>query len=204
MRKVLQALCNHLSKQLILGDIIKEEEKEIYDYGIYLILMTLTSMSTIVILGIIWGKLELTVLFLVIIVSIRHYTGGYHAQKYWTCYFLSCITYGVVLYLASYQILLGTIYLPIIVGGATLYSLVVGSLNSEKNPKTEEEMLFRKKRARYAMGIYSIVVGLGISFRFWEVSVWLVIAWSQVVVGVSLFITNIQRGNLKWKSKKQC
>ena len=200
---MLQALCQHLSKQLIAGDIIKEEEKAIYDYGIYLILMTLTSMSTIIILGIIWGKLELTVLFLLIISSIRHYTGGYHAKKYWTCYFLSCITYGVVLYLASYKILLGTIYLPILVVSATLYSLGVGSLNSEKNPKTEEEMLFRKKRARFTMGIYGIAVGLGISFRFWEVSVWLVIAWSQVVVAISLFVTNIQRGNLKWRSKKQ-
>ena len=196
---MLQALCNRLSKQLISGGIIKEEEKAIYDYGIYLVLMTLTSMSTIVILGIMWGKLELTVLFLVIIVSIRHYTGGYHAKQYMTCYFLSCITYGIVLYLASYKILLGTIYLPIIVGSATLYSLGVGSLNSEKNPKTEEEMLFRKKRARFTIGIYGIAAGLGISFRFWEVSVWLVIAWSQVVVAISLLITNIQRGKLKWK-----
>ena len=199
---MLQAICNRISNQLVFAHIIEEEEQPIYDYGLYLTLMTMITVSTIIILGFFWGKINLTLVFIFVIASMRHYTGGYHANHYWQCYLLSCMSYCAVIYLASNRILLGTVFLAVIGGIAMIYNLSIGSLNSDKNPKTLEEMILRTKKARFIFILYDIVSLVGIFFNLGEIAIWLVIVWSQIVVMISLLISQIQRRYFKWKLKK--
>lgn len=204
VKKVLQAICNRISNQLVFARIIEEKDRPIYDYGIYLTLMTMLTVSTIIILGFFWGKIGLTLVFIFIIASMRHYTGGYHANHYWQCYLLSCMSYCAVIYLASNTIMLNTMFLPVIGSIAMIYNLAIGSLNSDKNPKTPQEMILRMKRARYIFILYDIVSLTGIFFNLGEIAIWLIIVWSQIIVMFSLLITQIQRRYFKWKLKRQC
>lgn len=201
---MLQTICNHISNQLVFSHIIKKEEQPIYDYGIYLTLMTLITTSTIVVLGFLLGKISLTIVFLFVLASMRHYSGGYHANRYWQCYLLSCMSYFTVMYLVSNKILQDTLLLSVIGVIAMTCNLVIGSLNSDQNPKTQEEMVLRKKRARFFFILYGFVSLVGIFFILGEIAIWLVMVWSQVIVMISLLITQIQRRYFKWKLKKQC
>lgn len=201
---MLQTICNYISNQLVFAHIIEEEKKPIYDYGIYLFLMTMVTVSTIIILGILWRKVDLTLAFIFVMASIRHYTGGYHASHYWQCHLLSCTSYCVVIYLASNGIMIGTIFLPMIGGMAMVYNLMVGSLNSDRNPKTPEEMIVRMKRARIIFILYDMICLLGIFFNLGEITIWLIIVWCQIIVMISLLITKTQRRYFKWKLKKRC
>ncbi|WP_190283309.1 accessory gene regulator B family protein [Cellulosilyticum sp. WCF-2] len=201
---MLQTVCHHISNRLVFAQIIKKEDQPIYDYGIYLILMTIITTSTIVVLGFLLGKIGLTIVFLLILASMRHYTGGYHANRYWQCYLLSCMSYCAVMYLVSNKILQDTMLLAVIGVIAMMYNLVTGSLNSDKNPKTQEEMVLRKKRARFFFILYGFVSLVGILFNLGKVDIWLVIVWSQVIVMISLLITQIQRRYFKWKLERQC
>lgn len=200
---MLQAICNHISNRLVLAHIIEKEKQSIYDYGIYLTLMTAITTGTIVVFGFLWGKLDLTMLFLFLLASMRHYTGGYHANRYWQCYLLSCITYCIVIYLVANKIPDNTIVLLVILVLVTLYNVAVGSLNSDKNPKTPEEMVLRKKRARLILVLYSTLSLGGILFKLGEIAIWLIVVWSQIIVMLSLLTTQIQRRYFKWKLKKQ-
>ncbi|QEH68993.1 hypothetical protein EKH84_11595 [Cellulosilyticum sp. WCF-2] len=204
VRRMLQTVCHHISNRLVFAQIIKKEDQPIYDYGIYLILMTIITTSTIVVLGFLLGKIGLTIVFLLILASMRHYTGGYHANRYWQCYLLSCMSYCAVMYLVSNKILQDTMLLAVIGVIAMMYNLVTGSLNSDKNPKTQEEMVLRKKRARFFFILYGFVSLVGILFNLGKVDIWLVIVWSQVIVMISLLITQIQRRYFKWKLERQC
>ena len=201
---MLQTVCHHISNRLVFAQIIKKEDQPIYDYGIYLTLMTIITTSTIVVLGFLLGKIGLTIVFLLILASMRHYTGGYHANRYWQCYLLSCMSYCAGMYLVSNKILQDTILLAVIGVIAMMYNLVTGSLNSDKNPKTQEEMVLRKKRARFFFILYGFVSLVGILFNLGKVDIWLVIVWSQVIVMISLLITQIQRRYFKWKLERQC
>ena len=204
VRKVLQAICNRISNQLVFAHIIEEEEQPIYDYGLYLTLMTMITVSTILILGFLGGNIDLTLVFIFVIASMRHYTGGYHANHYWQCYLLSCMSYCAVIYLVSNRIVLDTAIFLVIGGIAMIYNLAIGSLNSDKNPKTPEEMIFRTKKARFIFMLYDIVSLVGMFFNWGEIAIWLIIVWSQVIVMISLLSTQIQRRYFKWKLKKQC
>ena len=201
---MLQTICHHISNRLVFAQVIKKEEQPIYDYGIYLTLMTIIITSTIAVLGFLFGEIGLTIVFLSVLASMRHYTGGYHANRYWQCYLLSCMSYCAVMYLVSNKILQDTILLSVIGIIAMIYNLVIGSLNSDKNPKTQEEMVLRKKRARFFFILYGFVSLVGILFNLGKVDIWLVIVWSQVIVMISLLITQIQRRYFKWKLERQC
>lgn len=111
---MLQTICHHISNRLVFSRIIKNEDQPIYDYGIYLTLMTIITTSTIAVLGFLLGKIGLTIVFLFVLASMRHYTGGYHANRYWQCYLLSCMSYCAVMYLVSNKILQDTILLSVI------------------------------------------------------------------------------------------
>ncbi|ADZ83611.1 accessory gene regulator B family protein [Cellulosilyticum lentocellum] len=201
---MLQIICNRISNKLVLYNIIEKEEQCIYDYGIYLTLMTIITTSTIIVLGFLWGEIGLTIVFLLVLASMRHYTGGYHANHYWQCYLLSCMSYCTVMYLVVNNMLLNSVVLVVLGGGAMIYNLVVGSLNSDKNPKTSKEMLQRTKKARFIFVLYDIVSIVGVLFHLGEVGIWLIIIWSQIIVMFSLLIFQIQRRYFKWKLKKQC
>lgn len=201
---MLQIICNRIANQLILYDIIKKEDQCIYEYGMYLVLMTTITTSTIIILGFLGGRIGLTIVFLLILASMRHYTGGYHANHYWQCYLLSCMSYCAVIYVAINNMMINKIILVLLGGGAMIYNLAIGSLNSDKNPKTSEEMVQRTKKARFIFVIYDVISIAGILFYQGDSTIFLIIIWSQIIVMFSLLISQIQRRYLRWKLKKQC
>lgn len=66
-------------------DVIDEEEKGKSRYGIEIIISTIIGFSVIIILGILLSKTNLAIEYLICIVPIRMYTGGYHAKTYFKC-----------------------------------------------------------------------------------------------------------------------
>lgn len=201
---MLQMICNHISNQLNSARIITKEEQEVYTYGLYLILMTLITTSTIVITGVFLKKIGLTLVFLFVLASMRHYSGGYHANRYWQCYLLSCLSYGLVMYSVMNKSWHEKRFILIMGLLVIVYNVAIGSLNSDKNPKTHEEMITRKKRARSLFIGYGIVSLGGILLSRGPMDVWLVIIGSQFIVMLSLLSTQIQRRYFKWKLKRQC
>lgn len=65
-------------------DVIDEEEKGKSRYGIEIIISTIIGFSVIIISGIL-SKTNLAIAYLICIVPIRMYTGGYHAKTYFKC-----------------------------------------------------------------------------------------------------------------------
>ena len=63
-------------------DVIEEEEKGKSRYGIEIIISTIIGFSVIIISGILLSKTNLAIAYLICIVPIRMYTGGYHAKTY--------------------------------------------------------------------------------------------------------------------------
>ena len=66
-------------------DVIDEEEKGKSRYGIEIIISTIIGFSVIIISGILLSKTNLAIAYLICIVPIRMYTGGYHAKTYFKC-----------------------------------------------------------------------------------------------------------------------
>ena len=78
---------------LLRKNVIKEEEKEIYYYGYETLIYGIQQMILIFVLGMIRRRTVSTLIFLMVFVSMRKHTGGYHAGSRTGCTVMTILCY---------------------------------------------------------------------------------------------------------------
>ncbi|HHX11968.1 MAG TPA: hypothetical protein GX731_04040, partial [Clostridiales bacterium] len=82
---MLYVLSTRLVDILLNNKIIKEKERDIYAYGFQIIISSMIGILIVGAIGLIFIRFIESVLFLVVFISIREYTGGYHAKTFLSC-----------------------------------------------------------------------------------------------------------------------
>lgn len=91
-------ILNCLTEYYVRKNIIPEEKKEVYFYGLKLITSDIINFSIIMILGLILGRFLDSVVFLLSFCTLRLFSGGFHAKTFWLCRLTMMLTFsGVVL-----------------------------------------------------------------------------------------------------------
>ena len=155
---MLSYISRKIAVELVDNEVIQQEELEVYEYGILLMLMASLTSICILCIGVILHKILFTIIFLGALIHLRHYLGGYHACCFSVCFCLSCLSYGVGLFILWLHNLKET-NLPFIILSfvSSYYFCKNGALNSLKNPKTEEEMAERNKKVYFITICYSLI-----------------------------------------------
>jgi accessory gene regulator B len=135
-----------IAHYLIKNETIDKDQEDIYVYGYEIILSSITSLSLIIILGVLLHQIPNAIIFYIVFVITRLYSGGYHASSY-----LKCNTLFVVIFLCTLAIskflyeFMSLIYLII------LLTIYVGSIleyapidNDKKRLTKEDKLKYRK------------------------------------------------------------
>ena len=93
MNSVVQRLTN----QFVVNGIIRDEDREIYYYGLYQGILIIANVVTTIILGFLFKMVWQSILFLVAYIPLRIYGGGYHAKTQSRCYLFSVVLTSLVL-----------------------------------------------------------------------------------------------------------
>lgn len=80
-----------ITDTLVKNGSIPAENKELYSYGFRQLFLILVNISTIFLIGLVFGEFWKTVLFSIGYLPIRSFAGGYHANTPTTCYFFSIL-----------------------------------------------------------------------------------------------------------------
>ncbi len=91
---MLQQFANELAGYLLKRRIVKEEDYEIYTYGIEALLSTLVNTVLVLGIGLALGMFVDTLIFLSAFAILRVYCGGYHARSHWGCILTYTVLYG--------------------------------------------------------------------------------------------------------------
>lgn len=75
-----------LSRRMVERGIIKEEEQEIYQFGIRNGFIILLNVVTAFLIGLLTAKLLVVAVFTLSFMVLRSYTGGYHSDSRIFCY----------------------------------------------------------------------------------------------------------------------
>ncbi len=102
---MLHKLAEDISFYLITNNIIDIEDREIYIYGLELLISTLFTSISILILGFLIGNLIFAVTFLLVHFFLKSYTGGYHAKHYYECYIYSILVFIVLIIIKNITLL---------------------------------------------------------------------------------------------------
>ena len=94
MNSILERLTNHF----VVNEVIRDEDREIYYYGLYQGFLIIVNIITAIIIGVIFRMVWQSILFMLAYVPLRTYGGGYHAKTEGRCYLISiALASGVLL-----------------------------------------------------------------------------------------------------------
>ena len=82
-------MINRISKMIAISlfrmKVIDENELEIYIYGYEVLISSIVDSLIVLIFGVVFHKMILMLIFFTMFISIRIYTGGYHADTFMMC-----------------------------------------------------------------------------------------------------------------------
>ena len=99
---MLNKMAVKITDKLVLKKIVSDDMADIYIYGFELLISFVFSTISVVIIGLILGRFLQTLMFLTTFILLRSFTGGYHANTYAMCSFVTLSLFGVVLLLTEF------------------------------------------------------------------------------------------------------
>jgi len=189
---MLHRLAEDITFYLITNKIIDIEDREVYIYGLELLISTLLTSISILIIAAFIGEMPSAIIFLLIHFLLKSYTGGYHAEYYFVCYISSIITFIVLIILKNRIILT---YKPLVGAILLVVSMIIifkfAPVTNKNNPKTEGEIAKNKKIARKRAIILSSISIIGYLIKSELIDVWFMVA-----VTISSIAYSILKGKL--------
>lgn len=148
-----------ITNLLVEGNIIREEQRELYEYCVEGLIETAGNILLTLFLGVALGKVTDTLVFLVLFVSLRSTCGGYHVKNENLCFFLSIALFLAVILSAGY---LGRYFDLMCSAKQFLISILLILLLAPVS--CAHKKLDRKKRSRLKSYIWSELIVVSIIY----------------------------------------
>lgn len=146
----MEKFSSKLIEFFVSNDLIKNEDKELYEYAVNIILSSLIHIATVMILGLCFNLFIESLVFYFSFIAIRKFAGGYHAKTPVRCYAFSVISSIIMLCLIKLSNSVGNIftYLLIIFELLCVVLIILMSpLDTENNPLNSYEKKWYKTLA---------------------------------------------------------
>ncbi len=168
-------LAEDIAFLLIKHKILDIEQRDIYIYGLEVILLNGCLLIVFLIISLLCGEMINFWSYLIFFLPLRIFSGGYHAKTSERCFVLSTIMYGLSIALTKFIPLLYTLWTWRIAGIVSLLViLVMAPLINENNPLSQTQ----QKRNRI---IVYILLVLDLAFFILSCNYAWVIAANELV-----------------------
>ena len=172
MTSLINYLSDIITDFFIENKIISSDERAVYKYGTEVTVSTLTGIVLILFIGGVFGNILDSVLFLLCFITVRVYSGGYHANTYIKCnltfvsvFILVMLVNRVISENFSFIILLTLLTISLVV------IAVFAPIENEHKPLYGAEKKKYKKISIAASILWSIVsIGLFLSIKKADIS----------------------------------
>lgn len=148
-----------VSSWLLNKEVIREEERELYEYAVYSVLITIAPMLMAILFGIIMGGLYQSIILMIPFMTIRKYSGGYHAKNPIVCFLTSCLLLFLCISTSIYaEYNIQMFFLMLL---STLILIICSPIDSE-NRRLDQEEKQRYKIVTTTQTLFYMVVSLGL------------------------------------------
>jgi accessory gene regulator B len=170
----MEQLANKLTETLVLYQIIKEEDKELYAYGFWQGIILSFNFMTMIAISCLFQMLWQGIVFTIAYGFLRSYAGGYHCRTQTRCYIFSvaliCVVLGLMKFVPWNNM---GIAVSVILSGIVIF--VLAPLEDENKPLDKKEQSVFKKRTHIVLLILTALLLLANVTGLFPVSVCLTI-----------------------------
>jgi len=187
-----------ISSFFIVQGIIYNEDREVYEYSFEILFSTILSFIVLAVIAVVSNTVMYTTLYMIGFIPLRLIAGGYHAKNHFRCFTLLILTYSlflVIIKYIAYDYLIETTVLCLLISIIQIF--IFSPSEDENKPVTEKETDIFRKRSRYVIIGYTVLVGV-MSFFLRDLRFALSITLGNLTVAISLLASH-----MKVKHKKK-
>lgn len=180
---MLGSLSKKVVDRLLIDESTKKEDYEIYLFGMEQLLTVIIDFLTAILIGVAFGEVIQTVIFVLSFMILRSYAGGFHASTPFKCYLLTSLTIIAVLSVMKYVevdlVVLAGIFLV-----ASMIIWVLAPVDTENKTIDDIEFIVYRRKTRIVWSVEVIGVFGCMAFRC--VDMVECIVYAQVLLAVAL------------------
>ena len=189
-------LAEDIAFYLIVHDVLDIEQREVYIYGLEVILLNGGLLLVFLIISLLLGVMMNFWAYLIFFLPLRIFSGGYHAKTSERCFVLSTILYGISIVLTKYIPLLYSSWTWKIAGIVSmLVILVITPLINENNPLTQTQ------QKRNKIIVYILLVLDLVFFILSIINAWMIAANEIVFIFLEAFLLLAGKVSLYFKNE---
>lgn len=188
-------------KILIHSNVILENERELYEYGVFILLSNILFISVTVVLGSVFGLLSQSLVFFITFIVIRQYAGGYHASTELQCEIFTtlCILASIIIM----NLISGNLSFAIILvlsAFSSVFIFVFAPIDTDEKTLDEVELKIFCKRTKLILIIIVaiIIVSLCLQLK----SICIPCCMSLILEGILLLAGKVKKSRMV-NSEKQ-
>ncbi len=164
------------------SDNSNKELKSIYKYGIEIFISSLLNIFLIFIIGFVTDTLIQSLWFLICFIPLRQFTGGWHANTYFKCNLIFCISYILIILFSFLFSHIENAYLIFILLLTGLLPVIILSPVENKNKKIKN----RKKLKFLSTVLYIIFSITSLCFYFFYKEISFIILFTLLCVSIAV------------------
>ncbi|RFZ75549.1 accessory regulator AgrB [Lacrimispora amygdalina] len=150
----MEHLANALTDKLIDWKIINSEDRDLYAYGFWQGGIYIFNYASVFLIGLLFGMLWQSVVFILSYGLIRPVAGGYHARTQRNCYLFSVLLIVIVLSMLKWFPLSSIVcILVLLFSGSVIF--ILAPVEDENKPLDETEQMVYRHRSRIVLSVLS-------------------------------------------------
>ncbi len=184
-----EKLSHKIGDDLVRSGVVKEEDAEVYIYGINQILAYVFNASSSLIIGLIFGVTFEIIIFMATYIPLRSFAGGYHAQTPLRCYIFSVIMLIIVSIGMKHLCLADWLYYAIL-AVSVFVILALSPVEDKNKPLDEVEHKVYKRRTMLIAAVEVVMC-----FSLWMMklhSLFAAVVYSFTVLGFMLIAGKVK------------
>ncbi len=155
---------------LIKNKIVDIQQRDIYVYGLEVILLNGSLLIVFLITSLLCGEMINFLAYFIFFLPLRLFSGGYHAEKSESCFVLSTIMYGISIAVTKFFPLLYLNWKWIVAGVVSIVViLVLSPMVNENNPLTKSQQKRNRIIVYVLLAVDLVVFILSCNFN-WRIA----------------------------------
>ena len=196
-------MLHRLSERIALS-VCNDSDKiplDVYIYGFELLVSSVIETISLLLIGLLTGKLIDTIIFIISFSSIRVFSGGYHANSYLKCFIVTVAYYLLVLF-SAYIMLAFPNRTIILIAIITLFlSLILFILMSPVKSKGKSILNYKKQKMLSIISLFINAIVPIILLTLYQNNILIIVYPTIICVDVLIIIESLKKGDEKNERK---
>ncbi len=154
---MLKSIAEEVTVVMAANDIIKTEEMEAYTYGLELLIPKVILYVVILVVSLITDTFLMSVAFVILLMSLRRYSGGFHCKTAEICVIVSFLMYLLAIFGYEFVSFIPNMVYGISTVLSSVIVLIFSPVEDKNRPLDETEKKLYRQKAMIALSFILIL-----------------------------------------------